>query len=191
MSQLPFLIGISGPARSGKDTAGQYLINMRNFRKISFAEPIKAALRAMLGLTHEHTDGALKDVVLEPYGVTPRRMMQTLGTEWGRGIINADIWLLRAGIVAEEWRAEGVKGVVVTDVRFENEASWVRERGRLIHVRRDARLRDVQIEAHESEAGIAVDESDCLVVNNGSLGDFELSLSRALRQFYGSRVPQT
>ncbi len=182
-------IGIAGPARSGKDTTAAWFLG-RGYRQYSFARPLKDGLCAMLGLDGRHTDGELKELDLELYGASPRRMMQTLGTEWGRGIINSQIWLLRATEITEEWlREPGVSGVVISDVRFENEASWIREKGGLlVHLRRTAangvamRRRSiferlfslpwrplVSEVPHESEAGIEIEAGDALIRNDGTI----------------------
>ena len=176
----PTVVGISGPARSGKDTAADFFSALK-YARYSFAGPLKQGLRAMLGLSLDHTDGNLKECELEPFGVSPRRMMQNLGTEWGRELIHDDIWLLRADKVITEWRAEdpNLRGVVISDVRFENEANWCREQGGLlVHLQRpDA----ATVLAHASEAGVEVKPSDHVVQNDGSIDELHRKLSNILR----------
>lgn len=120
------LIGIAGPARAGKDTLASYLLDnlSDDWSRSSFADPLKEMLRA-IGV--DCSDDA-KAVVNEDYGVTPRHMMQTLGTEWGRHMIDSDIWVKAFA------RLNAGKCVIVPDVRFENEAALVREHGVLIHL---------------------------------------------------------
>jgi len=50
---FPRLIGFAGKARSGKDTAGAYLVDNYNFLRYSFAQPLKDATKIMFGLTDE------------------------------------------------------------------------------------------------------------------------------------------
>ena len=120
------LIGIAGPARAGKDTLCSYMLDNLDgvWLRSSFADPIKEMLRA-IGV--DCSDDA-KAVVSNDYGVTPRHMMQTLGTEWGRQTIDNDIWVKAFA------RLNAGKCVIVPDVRFENEAELVREHGVLIHL---------------------------------------------------------
>lgn len=120
------LIGIAGQARSGKDTLASYMLDNLDgtWLRSSFADPLKEMLR-VIGV--DCSDDA-KAVVDDVFGVTPRHMMQTLGTEWGRHMIDSDMWVkafarLNAGMC-----------VIVPDVRFENEAALVREHGVLIHL---------------------------------------------------------
>ncbi|WIF21991.1 T-even-induced deoxynucleotide kinase [Shewanella phage vB_SbaS_Y11] len=120
------LIGIAGPARAGKDTLASYLLEhlTDDWSRSSFADPIKEMLRAV-GV---HCSDDAKAVVSDDYGVTPRHMMQTLGTDWGRQMIGEDIWVKAFA------RINAGKQVVVPDVRFENEADLVRANGILIHL---------------------------------------------------------
>ena len=120
------LIGIAGPARAGKDTLCSYMLDNLDgiWLRSSFADPLKEMLRA-IGV--DCSDDK-KAVVSDDYGVTPRHMMQTLGTEWGRHMIDGDIWVKAFA------RLNAGKCVIVPDVRFENEAALVREHGVLIHL---------------------------------------------------------
>ena len=170
MSQL--LIGLAGPARSGKDTAARYLAAQYQLLVYAFALPLKAALQVMLNLTAEQLDGALKEQPLAWLGKSPRELLQTLGTEWGRSLVHPELWLrLAAENLAnlashhQDWHA----GFVISDVRFENEAEWIRQRGGLVlHIRRP----DAQsVNPHASESGIALHAQD-LVVNNDADLDY-------------------
>lgn len=151
------LIGIAGPARAGKDTLASYLLdNLSNdWLRSSFADPLKEMLRA-IGV--DCSDGK-KAVVSDDYGVTPRHMMQTLGTEWGRNLIDSDIWVKAFA------RMNAGKCVIVPDVRFENEAELVREHGVLIHL-----VGRGGIEGnHVSENAIAFMPGDIVIDNSRDL----------------------
>lgn len=164
----PRLIGLHGPARSGKDTVGQMLVDGFCVERISFAEPIRDALRGMMGLTDEHFHGSLKEVQMPWLGKSPRQLMQTLGTEWGRGVVHPDLWLLLAQRKIDAFFERG-RSVVITDVRFENEADLIRQAGGQVwHVHRP---NVQQVAAHASEAGIAFEVGDLRIDNNGSLED--------------------
>ena len=120
------LIGIAGQERADKDTLASYMLDNLDgtWLRSSFADPLKEMLR-VLGV--DCSDNA-KAVVSDDYGVTPRHMMQTLGTEWGRNLIDGDIWVKAFA------RLNAGKCVIVPDVRFNNEADLVREHGVLIHL---------------------------------------------------------
>jgi hypothetical protein len=160
------IIGFTGPARSGKDTAADCIIKVRTYvQKYSFAQPLKDMLSS-LGLTQDELHGDLKEIPLTRLGLdkSPRQLMQTLGTEWGRNCVDKDLWLKLAKNKMGESR------LVIPDVRFENEAAFVREHGILIHVDRPD---NVMVNKHESENGISFEEGDMNLLNSGNLEQYK------------------
>ena len=166
------VIGLHGRARSGKDTVASFILAQRGGYIYSFADPIRAML-VPLGIDmrdpywQEH-----KEEVIPAIGASPRRLMQTLGTEWGRQLINPDLWL----ILAKQRLINYGPGMVIADVRFENEAAWVRAQGgRVIHIERP---NTVAVEVHASEAGIEFkgEEGDFKIINGGSLEDLQQTI---------------
>lgn len=169
MSQI--LIGLAGRARVGKDTVARYLAAHLTLISYAFADPLKQALASMFHLTAAQLDGAEKEQPLPWLGKSPRELMQLLGTEWGRDLVHPQLWLLLAEqnlqLLAEHDQA--MKGVVIRDVRFDNEAAWVRSKGGVIlHITRpDA----AAVASHSSEAGIARCSSDFALANEGTLDE--------------------
>lgn len=158
------VIGVAGLARTGKDTLVNFIRAARGHGyRYGFADPIK---RMLIALNIDCTDPFWidnKESEIPALGVSLRRLMQTLGTEWGRELINPDLWV----ILAKQVLADNGPGMLISDVRFENEARWIRSvGGRIIHIRRGiAPL----IESHVSEAGIAAEPTDIMIHNNGTL----------------------
>lgn len=176
MPQAP-LIGIAGRARSGKDTVANFIIAAIGGYRYSFADPIRAML-APLGVDmNDPYWQARKEDVIPALGVSPRRMMQTLGTEWGRNLINPDLWL----VLAHQRLLRNGPGMVISDVRFENEAAWIRKHGgRIIHViRPEAKA----VEAHASEDGIEMLDTDAQLFNSGTLEELQLTVRELLRVY--------
>jgi len=175
------LIGIGGYARSGKDTVGNYLKANHDFRSVFFAEPLKEGARVMFGLTDEQLYGNDKEKMIDWLGRTPRYILQTLGTDWGRNQINDQVWLLVASRKIETLRELGYS-VCVTDLRFDNEADLIREAGGTIwHVNRDNRIQVAAgAEKHASEAGLTFKPGDFRIDNNGSLDDLYAQVEDAL-----------
>lgn len=125
------LIGLTGLAGSGKSVVADILMREFGFTRVKFADPLKNMLRAMLadaGHIAEDVErmleGDLKEVEIPEIGVTPRHLMVTLGTEWGRDLVRQDLW-------TRLWaaRADCFDRVVVDDVRFPNEVDLIRARG--------------------------------------------------------------
>lgn len=175
MSQL--LIGLAGKARSGKDTAASYLAAQYALLSYAFADPLKTALAQLFGLTSAHLEGALKELPLPDIGKSPRELMQLLGTEWARDMVHRDLWLLLAkqNISAQlDGDQSHHNGVIIRDVRFENEAQWIRSQGGVVvHIQRP----DAQpVAAHISETPLLVGTKDAVVHNTGSIEDFHSEL---------------
>lgn len=160
----PKIIGIAGPAQIGKDTAADLIIKKYGFVKTSFADPIKEMLMSGLGLTIEQMYGTLKDVVDDRYKCTPRHLMQTLGTEWGRNLIDPNLWVN----AVEDKIANSAEFFVVPDVRFESEAQLIRRYGVLLHITGKSKINS----KHVSESGIYFKEGDARIDNHGSLADY-------------------
>ena len=161
MADTPHLIGITGRAGSGKSTAARVLVDA-GWVRIKMAGPLKDMLRA-IGLTEDQIEGDQKEVPCDLLqGNTPRHAMITLGTEWGRDMIGGDLWIGIARRRIEAALAAG-QNVVVDDVRFENEASVIRDLGgAVVHVERENEI----AVAHKSENGVV---PDITCVNSGSL----------------------
>lgn len=175
------LIGITGQARAGKDTIGDHLIRQHKFQRLSFAAPLKAAAYEMTKCW-DNFDlyGDNKEVVHEDIGVSPREFLQKLGTEFGRSI-NKDLWLM---VAETTYAAMPEENVVITDVRFENEAQWVRSMGGVIwHVERPM-IGIPSVREHSSESGIEPGAGDVLLRNNSSIAalqgivDMELAINQ-------------
>jgi len=161
------LIGLAGPAGSGKDTIADYLVETYDYDKMSFAAPIKDALCAMFNWDPSKlNDREWKEAVLPDIGKSPRQLMQTLGTEWGRNLVNPHLWLIIAkGEI--EYAQHHDFDIVVSDVRFENEAKMIREMGGVIwHIERDPKAAKM---AHASEAGVERTLDDVLFLNTGTI----------------------
>ena len=141
------LIGLCGPKGIGKTTFAK----LQDARVLSFAGPIKRMLRQILppgDWLGERKEDQLPDF---PEGITPRVMLQSLGTAWGRNL-DSDIWVIPAMREAEYFmRMDG--RVIFDDVRFANEAVAIRAAGGKVYrvVRKDF---EVSNDPHISELGL-------------------------------------
>jgi hypothetical protein len=159
------LVGFAGRARSGKDTAALALCEEAGYTKMAFANPIRAGVMAIFGLQPQHFQDELKEQIIKGIGYSPRRLMQLLGTEFGRNTLRPGIWLDLFERDYERLRAQGAK-VVVSDVRFPNEADRIRSLGGIIIYVHRPNLPEV--EQHESESSFSPHWADLEIVNDQS-----------------------
>ena len=170
------IIGLSGYAQSGKDTVAGMLIGLHKYEKVAFADTIRNLLYEMDPFV---TDGELsfrlQDVV-DTYGwenakkVAPeiRRLLQELGVG-GRHLFGLNFWVNQAlNPHIYEHPAVGVnKNIVVTDVRFINEAETVKSLGGQIW--RINRPGVGPVNNHVSETNLDDWNFDAVINNNGGM----------------------
>lgn len=175
----PLLIGLYSPLpMSGKSTAAAALEGI-GYERLPFAGPLKRMVRSLLldlGQSEEEVERAMTSEKEEPCillnSVTPRRMMQTLGTDWGRQMIAADLW-----VRAWKGRALSTLGdgcsIVVDDLRFWDEAQVVKDFGGVVVrvLRPDGA--SSSFSGHASEGGLEFWPFDHTIVNDGSIDDLQ------------------
>lgn len=162
------VIALCGAARSGKDTAGHHLKNFHGYGLLKFAGPLKAGLCAMFGWPAEMLEnGPWREQVLPNIGKSPRQLMQTLGTDWGRELVHPDLWMTLARQRIDEARAMGLPGVVFTDTRFANEAQLVKDAGGLVI--KVVRGTAAPVASHVSESSMPAHLVDVIVQNDDTL----------------------
>lgn len=175
------LIAFAGPAGAGKNSAARGLSTRYETSELAMADPLYDALGILMGIQptadqdlralcedreFKHTASALLG------GRSPREALQQLG-DWVRQTLGQDFLIRRAEdrlAVLEDFQFQ-VDLAVVTDVRTETEAAWVRHHGGLvIHVTRgDLSLGiNEQVPDHYTESALAFVEGDQYLFNNGT-----------------------
>jgi hypothetical protein len=175
----PSLVAFTGPFGSGKSTAAKGLFP--KFVRISFAEPIRQMLMAADLCAPD--DFLRKEEPIEWLGgVTPRKMMQTLGTEWGRDTIYKRIWIAIAEKRVKEKLDMGIS-VVIDGCRFNDEAEMVHRMGGIIvHIAREGHTVS---STHSSEHGIDRKWVDQVIFNQleWSPDRFQAAIRAAVPRF--------
>jgi hypothetical protein len=169
---LPNLIAFVGLAGCGKSTAATYLQTQYGYARYSFAQPLRDMLRCLGVSEHQTREG--KNLPVPHLGNrTPRFLLQSLGTEWGRDQVSTNIWLNVATLRIEELKALGAERVVIDDCRFDNEAEWVRGNGGLV-----VRITRPGLSAmgHRSEGGVSHDLVNVTLSNDSTVPLFLSSL---------------
>lgn len=179
------LIGLTGQAGCGKDTVANFLFNTQEFRILSLAAPIRRGIAAAFNIPmHYMTDRQLKEQPLDQLcGKSPRYAMQTLGTEWGRNQICLDVWLkvAQADIDYHQRLVAAnnlyLNGIVVSDIRFEGEAKWLRDQGGTIwHIRRTDNPHAINT-GHASEGKVMPLNGEPFIINDGDIDQLHDQIS--------------
>jgi hypothetical protein len=132
------IIGICGFIGCGKDTVGNFLVKEYGFTKISYADRLKDTVATMFGWDRAMVEGDSKESrvwreVPDPfwtkelgYPVTPRLVLQRVGTDCMRNGFDDQIWTL---FVKKTLLDNPDTNYVVPDVRFFNERKLLKDQG--------------------------------------------------------------
>jgi hypothetical protein len=176
------IIGLSGYARSGKDTAADHLVNSYGFTRHSFAAPMKEAMYRLNPIVSSDSIGPFryKDLV-DVYGLDKakesvpeiRRLLQIFGTEVGRDMFGENFWVDLALNNAKEGK------VVISDVRFKNEAEAIKAAGG--QVWRVNRNGVGPVTNHPSEIDLDDYKFDSIIDNNKTVQDLNLIIDAIIK----------
>ena len=91
------ILGLMGAAGSGKSTAAKYLVERYGAQRFSFADPLKDMVKAAFDLTEAQVRGtqAEKEAIDPRYNVSPRWLLQRIGTEGCRNTFGKNFWTER------------------------------------------------------------------------------------------------
>ena len=158
------IIGFTGRAQAGKSTAAAYIAQIYGYNRYSFAAPIKGLLNPFFGWDERHSTGDLKEKIDPRWGFSPRAAYQQFGTEFARAL-NPDFWVNLASA-----RVSPGVDTVIDDVRFENEAAYIRQNGVLIHIERSG-LPKIRSHISETPLSFSTRSGDMQINNNGTIQD--------------------
>lgn len=168
------IVGLTGAAGVGKSAVAKQLAANYGFTRMAFAEPLKAAVRAILqgwgynaAACEWWIDGPGKERPCPALTYeTPRKAMQLLGTEWGREGLGGELWVNH---LLNRIEKSASNRIVVDDCRFDNEAEAIIQvlNGSVWQVVAAPGHRTTRNPPpHRSENGISRDLIDRFVVNN-------------------------
>lgn len=187
------IIAISGLIGSGKDTVADYLVNLHEFRRESFAGNLKNAMCEIFGWDREMLEGRSKssrewrEQVDEWWAkrlnmphLTPRWILQHVGTDVIRGQFHDDMWLASL----ENKLRKTDDNIIISDVRFKNEVKMLKDLGAVcVEVTRGDRpgwyqyalegdIKKLEtLKVHRSEYDWIGTEFDATLDNNGTLDE--------------------
>jgi hypothetical protein len=184
------VIGLCGLIGSGKGTVAEHLMEEHNYVGVSFAETLKDAAACIFGWDRDMLEGdtersraerELKDEWWSErmgFDVSPRYMLQFMGTEVMRNNLHQNIWALatekRIIQMAQDYP---YLNYVISDVRFPNEFDMIhRLNGEVWHIQR-GELPDWfgknPSHIHASETAWNNCFFDATIQNNGTIEDLK------------------
>lgn len=173
--KTPTLITFAGAAGSGKDTIATVIAEELGYQIDRFAKPLYDFIESITGYTYEDLqDPVLKNEIIPWLGKSPRQLLQSAGTEWGRDMIREDLWAKclehRNKDLLTPPADHDATGLIIPDGRFTNEAGFTRAYdGVLVFViRPDLEL--IADTSHRSENGLTADDCDMTIMNDRDIG---------------------
>lgn len=161
------IVAIVGSRGVGKDTVGKILVEKHGFTRIAFADKVKEIAMDLYGLALAQVHGTIeqKETVDPRWGLTPRFILQRLGTDVARNV-HPETWIR---YVMRQIASRPDHNYVITDCRFPNEADAVRKVGGVVwRVRRSSAPRD---DGHASEVDQAAIVPDWTLENEGTIDE--------------------
>jgi len=171
------IVGLTGYAQSGKDTVAQILVNKYGFTRVAFADKIREFLYELNPVIK---DGVKLREFVDAHGwdvakvqeSEVRRLLQEIGLT-ARKVFNDDFWIRQALEPHQVFER-----MVITDVRFENEAEHIKLIGNWLdqpaEIWRIKRTNTDAVNDHVSESQMDGYKVDRILVNRGTLDELEL-----------------
>ncbi len=146
------LLSVCGFQGAGKDTFANYLIDYYGFVKYSFASATKDILSTLFGWERGLLEGDTIESrkfreTVDPWwserlsipDLTPRKMLQIIGTDLFRKQFNYDIWVTCVEKKLLSYlESNPNSNIIISDCRFPNEIKMLRDLGfKLIYIKRN------------------------------------------------------
>lgn len=150
---MVLLIGLCGKMGSGKDfITNNYIVpylqrHGKSHLQLSFADQIKVNVMTKMDVRF--------DDVYVTKNHESRKLLQLEGTEHGRRVLGEDIWINYHKSWVEVFGSRGIDVVIVSDVRFQNEAKYIKTNGGIL-IKIDAPTRTEKRLQQESNADLKI-----------------------------------
>lgn len=175
------IIGVGGPKAHGKSTFSQFL-QKHSSKGLDLVEMSAPVLESLLTMNvfldngvrirdmFEHVD---YDYAKLKENKEVRRLLQAIGTDVGRNMIDMDVWVNMARAKCRESELQG-RNAILTGIRFDNELALA---DKSFYILRPLPV----VDAHISEHSLAPKNFD-IVVNNVTLEQLELTAQEIVRE---------
>jgi hypothetical protein len=186
------LVGVTGKKRAGKDTFAEVLLIHRGYTRVAFADPLRDSILETNPLLPAGTFlpgefAPYRHIRLAEYvaklgwhlakdNPEVRRLLQAHGVSMRNNVYDG-VWV-EAGLRKAAPILEKGGGVVITDVRFPNEAEAVKANGGvLVRINREG---VDTTDRHISEVALDDWPMDVEILNNGTVTDLHEAAFRVV-----------
>lgn len=139
------LLGLSGKARSGKDTLADELVKSHGWVKYNLALALKLKTAQEFDLKIEQTLGPDKDHLDERYGLTPRSILIDMGKFYRS--VDPNYWIKKLQRAILRHPQAQIQKAVIADIRFLNEVKWIKDHGGFMaRLNRPVEMRGFELE---------------------------------------------
>lgn len=182
------IIGLTGYAQSGKDTVANILVKDYGFQRVAFADKIRDLLYEMDPPVPVDTHVVGLQNYIDVYGwdeakkhPTVRSMLQNLGVG-GRTIFGENHWIVET----VKWLSPTSNNYVIADVRFTNEAEWIKDMYNA-PIWRVSRPGVTAVNSHISETQMDNYQVDLHLENAGTIDELESLVKSQMESLLNAR----
>lgn len=167
-------IAICGKKRSGKDTLSNYLSDTYGYTHAKFSEPLKKVVSILFQIPVEHLETDKKEIIHPRWGVSPRRLLQFLGTE----VMQFQLQEILPGVGRSFWadnlvqRTSRCTNVVISDLRFQHEVDALKasfDKVTVVKVVRNSYSSNISNDNHTSEIEVETICADHTIHNDADV----------------------
>lgn len=194
------LVGLSGVVDAGKDEVARIFVEEHGFKQLALATKMKEAALALDPIIDFEVvmgpGGAIREIrpvrlseIIEKVGPEKakehpevRRTYQRMGTEVGRRTIDEQLWIKLVFALVRDRRADS--DIVISDVRFVNEAQYIGARGHVWRIIRPGAGLEGEAAEHISEWELTDDTDglfDYFLHNDGTIEDLSEKVAYGLK----------
>jgi hypothetical protein len=173
------IIALCGPVGSGKDSCCE---NISAEFKLAFAKPLKDSIKILFDFSHDQLyDPISKETVDERFMVTPREVMQKVGDSLRS--IDKNFFINRLSIEIEKMSLKKSPYVIITDVRYPNEAEFIKSiGGSIVRIKRPhSSVKRTKFSDHKSEIDLDEKYIDLTIINDKTLEDLKKQFNDILK----------
>lgn len=168
------IIGIIGKKKVGKDTFANYICSNCNedtFVKMAFADTLKTVCKEIFDLSDSQLHDTIQKDLIDPrWSMSPRQILQFVGTDLFRKHFRESIWIDNMKLKLSKLSSK--QNIIFSDIRFQDELDFVLSlsNSEPVHIVEILRpTSDENNDSHSSETNQLTYDFKVSIQNNGSL----------------------